>query len=328
MPTSPPLELEAPDISPYRAGNTGVDYVTTFDSGRPGPHAMILTVMHGNELCGPIALDFLFRRNVRPRRGKLTFGFANVDAYLRFDPANPGVSRFLDEDMNRVWEDTLREDPGRTREVRRAKQLQPIIDSVDVLLDIHSMSSPTAPLLICHGLEKERRLSRKMGFPSFVVCGDGYVPGRRLIEYSLFNDPANKNTAVVVECGRHWAKATATVAIDTCLHFLRALEMIDSEFFEMHAVAAAPPPQRMLDITDGLSAKTDQFRWIRPFRGIEEIEKAGTVVGTDGPTELTTPYDHCFLVMPNRKPAKGGRLVRLAREVGHESKVASQESGV
>ena len=76
----PPIELQAPDISPYRNGNTGVDYVTTMYSGRPGPHAMILAIMHGNELCGPVALDFLFRRNVRPRCGKLTLGFANVEA--------------------------------------------------------------------------------------------------------------------------------------------------------------------------------------------------------------------------------------------------------
>ena len=27
------VELTPPDIEPYRAGNTGIDYVTTFDSG-------------------------------------------------------------------------------------------------------------------------------------------------------------------------------------------------------------------------------------------------------------------------------------------------------
>ena len=28
-----PVELTAPDIEPYRTGNTGVEFVTTFDSG-------------------------------------------------------------------------------------------------------------------------------------------------------------------------------------------------------------------------------------------------------------------------------------------------------
>ena len=31
------VELSPPDIEPYRSGNTGFDYVTTFDSGFAGP---------------------------------------------------------------------------------------------------------------------------------------------------------------------------------------------------------------------------------------------------------------------------------------------------
>ena len=72
-----PIEVTAPDIAPYRAGNTGVDYVTTFDSGKPGPHAMVNGVTHGNEICGAIALDHLFRHDIRPVRGKLTLAFVN-----------------------------------------------------------------------------------------------------------------------------------------------------------------------------------------------------------------------------------------------------------
>ncbi|MFQ5974555.1 MAG: succinylglutamate desuccinylase, partial [Alphaproteobacteria bacterium] len=75
-----PVELAAPDISPYKAGNTGIDYVTTFDGGRPGPHVMVNAITHGNELCGPIALEFLFKNGVRPTRGKLTLSFANHEA--------------------------------------------------------------------------------------------------------------------------------------------------------------------------------------------------------------------------------------------------------
>ena len=56
-----PIEIDAPDISAYRAGNTGVDYVTTFDSGRAGPHVMVSAVVHGNELCGAVVLDWLLR---------------------------------------------------------------------------------------------------------------------------------------------------------------------------------------------------------------------------------------------------------------------------
>ena len=42
------IELIPPDIEPYRAGNTGVDYVTTFDSGSAGPHVLVTALTHGN----------------------------------------------------------------------------------------------------------------------------------------------------------------------------------------------------------------------------------------------------------------------------------------
>ena len=80
-----PLELKKTDITPYLAGNTGIRGVTTFDSGRAGPHVAITAVVHGNELCGPIALDWLFRNEVRPLTGKLSLAFVNLDAYARFE---------------------------------------------------------------------------------------------------------------------------------------------------------------------------------------------------------------------------------------------------
>ena len=63
-----PVELTAPDIEPYRKGNTGIEFVTTFDSGIAGPHVMINAVTHGNEICGAIALDKLFKAGVKPHR--------------------------------------------------------------------------------------------------------------------------------------------------------------------------------------------------------------------------------------------------------------------
>lgn len=108
-----PIELTAPDISPYKAGNTGIEYFTCFDSGKPGPHVMITAVVHGNEVCGAIALDWLFSHDVRPLKGKLSLGFMNTEAYLSFDPANPTVSRFIDEDFNRLWTAQALDDPAR-----------------------------------------------------------------------------------------------------------------------------------------------------------------------------------------------------------------------
>ena len=98
-PVAYPVELVAPDIEPYREGNTGIDYLTTFDSGDAGPHVIINAVTHGNEICGAIAVDTLMKAGIRPHTGKLSFVFNNFGAFNRFDPASPDDSRFVDEDF-------------------------------------------------------------------------------------------------------------------------------------------------------------------------------------------------------------------------------------
>ena len=90
-----PIELAPPDIAPYRQGNAGVDYVHVLDSGRSGPNVMIQALTHGNEFCGAIALDFLFRTGLRPAAGKLILAFANVAAFERFDFDDPDASRCI-----------------------------------------------------------------------------------------------------------------------------------------------------------------------------------------------------------------------------------------
>tara|TARA_B100000768_G_scaffold181200_1_gene203285 strand:+ start:2655 stop:3476 length:822 start_codon:yes stop_codon:yes gene_type:complete len=59
IPNDYPVDLIPPDISAYEKGNTGVHYIWTFDSGVPGPNVMVSAIVHGNEPCGVIALDFL-----------------------------------------------------------------------------------------------------------------------------------------------------------------------------------------------------------------------------------------------------------------------------
>lgn len=122
-----PVELTPPDISAYKAGNTGVDYVTTMDSGKPGPHVMINAVTHGNEICGAIALDRLFRSGIEPTQGRLTLAFVNHMAYSRFDPKLPRYSRLVDEDINRVWVEERLDGDEDNNELRlwRTGQLPP-----------------------------------------------------------------------------------------------------------------------------------------------------------------------------------------------------------
>lgn len=116
-----PVELSAPDITEYRESNSGVEYIHTMDSGKPGPHVLISAVVHGNELCGAIAADWLLQQAAKPVAGRLSVGFMNVEAYLSYDADHPNRSRWVDEDFNRLWGPGVLADPKRTitSEVRR-----------------------------------------------------------------------------------------------------------------------------------------------------------------------------------------------------------------
>ena len=104
MTQNPPVFEALPrDLSAYRVGNVGVDYVHRFESGQPGPHVLINALTHGNELCGMVAATHLLDTGVRPRCGTLTISFANVAAYESFNPARPFDSRQLVHNLNRVW---------------------------------------------------------------------------------------------------------------------------------------------------------------------------------------------------------------------------------
>lgn len=309
-----PVELTAPDIEPYREGNTGIDFYTSFRSDRDGPHVLINAVTHGNELCGPIALDFLFRNQIRPLCGTLTLGFANIAAYKSFDPAEPSQSRFVDEDFNRVWDEATLLGTRQSVELTRARRIRSLIDRVDFLFDIHSMQHKTLPLMLAGPLQKGRDLARAIGFPQYVVCDAGHAAGRRLRDYGGFGDETSTRNALLIECGQHWERASADVAIESTLRFLLHFGTIDRDFAEPH-LTAEPPPQKIIEVTEAITIVTEKFAFVDDYRGMEILPKAGTRIATDGDGAIVTPYDDCVLIMPSRRLRPGQTAVRLGRLV-------------
>ncbi len=309
------VDLNPPDIEPYRAGNTGIDYFTTFDSERPGPHVMITAVVHGNELCGAIAVDHVFRHDIRPARGSLSLGFCNAAAYHSFDAANPTASRFVDEDFNRLWTAEVLEGDRDSVELRRAREIRPFIDTVDLLLDIHSMQHATAPLMMAGPLVKGRTLAKAVGVPQTVVCDAGHAAGKRMRDYADFGDESSKRNALLVECGQHWEQSSADMAIETTYRFLVETGAIDAETAAPYLAADIAPAQTFIEVSGPVTITSDSFRFVEDYRGLEVIEKAGTVIGYDDDTPVKTPYDDCVLIMPSRRLNRGASAVRLGRHI-------------
>lgn len=311
------VELSPPDIELYRTGNTGVEFVTTFDSGVAGPHVLVTALTHGNEVCGAIALDRLLRAGVRPRRGRLTLSFDNIAAYRRFDRRYPIVSRFVDEDFNRLWAPATLDGPRQSTELARARALRPIVDAADFLLDIHSMQYATAPLMLAGTLDRSVELARRVGIPELIMCDAGHAAGPRMRDYGAFADPASARTALLIESGQHWQHRAAEVASDVMLRFLMALGILSRDDaaplggpdFDVH------PRQRVIEVTQAVTIAGDKFEFADDFRGLEVLPEKGALIGRDDGREVRTPYDDCVLIMPSRRLAKGQTAVRLGRFV-------------
>jgi predicted deacylase len=311
-----PTEYPVPDIASYRRGNTGIDYVHTFDSGRPGPHVIINALTHGNEVCGAYAVDQLFRWQTRPARGKLTLSFANVDAFSRFSPDRPADTRWVDEDFNRVWSDDKLDGPRASSELARARELRPLIMAADLLLDLHSMHLPAPPVTIAGPHAKGRELARRLGLPAFVISDSGHATGARMRDYGAFGDPASPRNALLVECGQHGERGAAQTALDSSLAFLREAGIMADAFFDAHPVPARVP-QKFIQVTHPVIIRSGRFEFVQRYTGMETIDRAGTVIAHDGGEPVTTPYDDCILVMPAplRYVRPGFTAVRLGRAI-------------
>ena len=107
--------------------------VCVFDSGLKGPHLLVLGAIHGDEVCGPIAIPRVIEkfqnRTLFLKKGKVTFvPVCNPKAYEE-------NVRFIDRNLNRymspISEPKLYEDD-------LTNALCPLLESADVLLDIHS----------------------------------------------------------------------------------------------------------------------------------------------------------------------------------------------
>ena len=307
------VELTAPDIEPHRRSNTGIDFVHTFESARPGPHVMVNALTHGNEICGAIVVDRLLRRGLRPVRGKLTLAFANVEAFLRFDPANPYATRFIDEDFNRVWTSAVLDGTRASRELERARALRPFVEAADFLLDIHSMLEPSPPVMICGPLDKGIRLAFEIGIPEHVVSDTGHANGTRMRDFAGFGDPASPKNALLVECGQHWERSAERVAWQTTWRFLRNFGCVEEGEAERE-IEAAGAPQKLIRVTEAVVASTPAFRFTRPFAGLDIIARQGDLIAWDGDQPVRAPYDNCVLVMPVPNNIKTGlTAVRLGR---------------
>ncbi|WP_213959686.1 succinylglutamate desuccinylase/aspartoacylase family protein [Variovorax sp. dw_954] len=308
-PSAALIEVTQGDLSAYRQGNTGIDYVHRFESGQPGPHVLINALTHGNEICGMVAARHLLDTSVRPLVGTLTVSFAHVEAYDAFDIDRPFENRQIVHNLNRIWSDELLEGAEDSPELRRARALRPVVAAADHILDIHSTSQDVVPFWVYPDFARNADAALAIGLPPVhLVMPNGLGSGTPLIQHGRHAGADAPGAAMVVECGQHFKRATADLAIEVTMRFLAHFGLVER---------AAPPaaePQRRFELLQTLMVKTTDFAFTRPLIGFETFAK-GELIGTDGAEEIRSPCDDCTVFMPTREPVVGREAVYLTRPI-------------
>lgn len=300
------LELLPRDLSAYRQGNTGIDYVHRFESGKPGPHVLINALTHGNEFCGMVAATHLLDNQVRPLIGTLTVSFANVEAYETFDPAHPFESRQIVHNMNRIWSSEWLDGPEDSPELRRARAMRPAVDAANHILDIHSTAQDVVPFWVYPAFERNEAVARAISPPGVhLVMPNGLGSGIPLIQYAHHGMASGQGTALVAECGQHFLQATADVALKVTLDFLGHHGLIARP-------AQADHQPRRFELLKTFVIQDESFRFVRPLIGFEQFAE-GELIATDGPHEIRALCDNCTVMMPARTAIVGREAVYLTR---------------
>ncbi|MCP5281528.1 MAG: succinylglutamate desuccinylase/aspartoacylase family protein [Rhodoferax sp.] len=303
-----PFEVLPRDLSPYRAGNTGIDYVHRFASGRPGPHVMVNALTHGNEFCGMVAACHLLDNNVRPAIGTLTVSFANVEAYESFDPADPFASRQITHNLNRIWSDEWLGGDTDSEELRRARAMRPAVALADHILDIHSTSRDVEPFWVYPDFARNAQVASALPRPAVhLVMPSGLGSGTPLIQHGRHNREDGPGAALVVECGQHFKQSSADLAVAVAYDFLGHFGLVD----RAPPSSASPAPRRFELLRTHVIATPD-FAFTRPVIGFETFAQ-GELIATDGALEIRAPCDDCTIFMPAREAIVGREGVYLTR---------------
>jgi len=301
--------------SPLAAGRE----IGRYGDAAAGPTLVVTGGLHGNEPAGVVALGRVFREleQRRPKvRGQLLGLVGNSCALAQ-------NTRFVDEDMNRVWtkagvEALRRQAPARDHSEQREQRgllaiLDPLLEAARsdarrraLLLDLHSTSGGGPPFIVMGDTLQNRELAFALSAPVLLGLEEN-IEGT-LIEYF----GAGGNVAIVLEGGQNEDPRTADnhesavwIALVSC-GLLAATDAPDYDGHRARLRAAASGVPSVIEVVhrhDIEPQNEPYFRMIPGLKGFMQIEK-GRLLAHDGPhaqAQVTAPFSG-VLLMPRYQP--------------------------
>jgi succinylglutamate desuccinylase len=293
----------------------------------PGPKLIVLAAVHGNEIAGTRAIERVLREldagQWQVRRGSLTLvPVANPLAYAK-------GQRRGQRNLNRRLVPT--DAPGEFED-HVANRLCPWLAAHDVLLDLHTFSSPGQPFVMRGPADnrgplepfaraaEEGRLAAHLG-PARVVDGwmSAYAQGaERRRARGLLDDAdpsygigtteymrSQGGYGVTLECGQHDDAAAPQVAYFAIRQAVALLGLADLP------LAPPPPAFERLRLVAVVDREHEDDRFVREWTSFDALKQGELIAERAGGTPVRAEHDG-HIVFPDPSALPGHEWFYLA----------------
>ncbi len=274
----------------------------TFKGTKTGPHLLVFGAIHGNEICGTLAIQKVMEDL---RQNQLTLKAGQVTFVPCCNPLSYANNvRFTDEDLNRI----IKKHPqAKSYESQAANCLTRYIDDCDILLDLHSMGSPCEPcIFIDHPHPTLTAIAKAINPPDILLEWEKVYPDSEHCQSTETYAHSQGKMGLTVECGQHTDPQATHFAYNAIIQTMRTLEMLQG------APQPSNAPQNFYRFTH-LFFRQEGAEFAQKWRNLQFVEK-GTLIGHDDQQQYTAPSD-CFITMPVHQGKVGKEWFYLTEKV-------------
>lgn len=301
-----------------------------FTAPQTGPSLIVLGAVHGNEICGSLAIRRILEEidagELRIQRGRVTFvPIANPLAWTL-------QKREGERNLNRCLQPT---DTPVQYEDHVANWLCPLLAQHEVLLDLHSFHTPGEPFVMLgpenndgplepfkHAVE-ERALAHCLGIRRFV---DGWLDtyasgaarrGDSNPAYGVGTTEYMRSVGgygLTVECGQHDDPAAVKVA-ERCIRATLEHLGISDPHNEPFEPITDVEHMRIREVVD---KRFDHDTFVRDWESFDRLKK-GEVIGTHADGSVALADRDGYILFPNPGARAGKEWYYVAETVAGDS---------
>lgn len=265
----------------------------TLNSNLPGPTITILGGIHGNERCGINAINRILPE-LKINKGIVHFIFGNPRAIS----AN---SRFIEQNLNRLFRDNLTSEEKKSHEFQRALYIKQFLDQSDICLDLHSNYTQLATPF---AFSESNAAAMTKFLPVKTICQnvDAFAPGST--DGYMFNQG---KIGICLESGNLEDPHSDEIAYQSIWAALGALNMTNQ------INLPHPLNQQNFRIFDIYHTKSANFLLTQPWTDFQKIT-SGTIIGKDNKINITATQD-CHILFARNRQQTGSEAFLLAHKI-------------